>query len=315
MGVQLDLFERIGASSAMSVVAASEEEPSFAVAPESLAGQMDLFGDRWQRATAAHKALAAFDLNGAAEALRDAVRLYASDASLKERADVVARLATSLRGARRKTRSEAQALAAIGPKVPAFLAEHWHRNLAQLMEQEGGEGAALDGVPAGVHWLRAGDLERAEASLRATLAQEPANCRVRGYLADVLVAQDRLAEARMAYRDSLASSPSEVDIVGAADIAVRDLPLLAQEEFDLPGEPIEWAAAVGLIEGVFLPPSSVPGDWVDDVVLAELTPGLRFYRWLVAEKMARDDAQRMACRRAMKALSPRLMKALLDRRQ
>jgi hypothetical protein len=65
---------------------------------------------------------------------------------------------------------------------------------------------------------------------------------------------------------------------------------------------------------VFVRPPHLPDDWVGAEALEPLAPGVRFYRWLVAEKVARDDAQRIACRRAMKALSPRLLKILLDRR-
>ena len=100
----------------------------------------------------------------------------------------------------------------------------------------------------------------------------------------------------------------------SVDIAVRDLPGLAEEDYELPGEPVHWAVAVGLLEGVFLPPSRLPDDWLEPAVLAKLPAGVQLYRWLVAEKVARDDAQRIACRRAMKALSPRLMKEVVGRR-
>ena len=110
---------------------------------------MDLFGDRWQRAAAAHKALESFELDAAAEALREVVRLYPADVTLLERADLVARLAASLRGARRKNQTLARALAAIEPKVPPFLATYWHRRLAERVEEEAGAGAVLDAVPAG----------------------------------------------------------------------------------------------------------------------------------------------------------------------
>lgn len=110
------------------------------------------------------------------------------------------------------------------------------------------------------------------------------------------------------YRDALARSPLQVDIAAVADMAVRDLPSLADEDYELPSPTVEWAAAVGLIEGVFIPPSTVPEE------SEELPPGVRFYRWMVAEKAARNDAERIACRRAMKALSPGLMRKVVGRR-
>jgi len=310
---QLDLFGHELVLQAKPAPTAPEQTPPSAPT-ESLADQMDLFGDRWQRATAAHKALERFDLEAAVEALREAVSLYPGDATLLERANIVAKVAAALRSARRKTKSMAWALALIEPKIPAFLADDWHRRLAEVMEEEAGAGAILEGISAGFHWLEAGDPARAEQSLRATLDREPSNCRARGHLGDALFQQGRVHEARLAYRDALSMEPADVAIASAADEAVRELPSQASDEFELPGAPVEWAAAVGLIERVFLPPASVPEEWLAPDTLAALAPGLRFYRWLVAEKFARDDARRIACRRAMKALSPRLLKELLDRR-
>ena len=313
MGEQLDLFGYKPVLQPEPSPAAPVDLPA-PLAPETSPGQMDLFSDRWQRAAAAHKALESFDLDAAAEALREAVRLYPADVALLERAEVVARLAASLRGARRKHPTLARALAAIEPKVPPFLATYWHRRMADLLEVEGGAGAVLDAVPAGFHWLRAGEVFRAEESLRSTLAREPSDCRARGYLADALFAQERQAEARIAYREALALAPSQVDMCNVGDPSVQELPSLAETEYEIPGAPVEWAAAVGLLEGVFIPPLHLADDWVGAQTIGGLAPGVRFYRWLVAEKLARDDAHRIACRRAMKALSPRLLKELLDRR-
>jgi tetratricopeptide (TPR) repeat protein len=315
MAEQLHLFVDDPVRAAAPVADAPRAQVAAAEEPEPSASQMDLFGDRWLRASAAHKALEAFDLDAAAGAVREAVLMYPSDTALRERADLVNRLAASLRRARRENETRARALAAIEMEVPAFLGVSWHRSLAESIEQEAGEGAALDGVPAGLHWLRAGDPVRAEQSLRATLAREPSDCAARSYLADALFAQERGPEAKTAYRDALAAAPSEVDITRAADPSVRALPGLAEDEYELPGVPVEWAAAVGLLEGLFLPPSPVPHDWVDAAALGRLPPGVRFYRWLVEEKAARDDAHRIACRREMKALSPRLLAEVLRRKR
>jgi hypothetical protein len=96
------------------------------------------------------------------------------------------------------------------------------------------------------------------------------------------------------------------------DRTVAGLQSGAQQELDLPGAPAQWAAALGILESLFIPLSPLPADWVDGSVLARLAPGQRFYRWLVAELAARD-AQRIACRREMKALCPRLLKERLLR--
>lgn len=308
MGEQLDLFGDKPARPQEPVAPAPEPLVPVVTEPGPLPGQMDLFGDRWLRASAALKALESFDLDLASEALREAVRLYPSDADLLGQANLVAGLAGSLQRAGASL-SGARAMAAIEQEVPGFLGTYWHRSLAELMEEEGGSGAVLDGVPAGLHWLRAGDTSRAEESLRATLSCDAPNCRARAYLADALFVRGRQSEARMMYRDALASLPLEVDIAAVVDMAVRDLPCLAGEEYELPEPWVEWAAAVGLLEGVFIPPS--------DIILnpdAALLPGLRFYRWMVAERAARTDADRIACRRAMKALSPRLMREVVERK-
>ncbi|MEI8254856.1 MAG: hypothetical protein WCJ30_04210, partial [Deltaproteobacteria bacterium] len=74
-----------------------------ATSAEVTVGQMDLFGDRWLRAAAAHKALEVFDLEAATVALRGAEGLYPTDASLLERTERVASLAAALREAQRRT--------------------------------------------------------------------------------------------------------------------------------------------------------------------------------------------------------------------
>ena len=313
MGEQLDLFGGTSVPPAKPLGTESEQTPVDA-GSEPLPGQMDLFGDRWLRAAAAHRALETFDLEAASKALREMMRSYPSDPTLQERAVLVERLGARLRKVRRQESSAARALAAISPDVPSFLAKEWNRCLAEWMEVEAGSGATLDGVPAGLRWLRAGDPPRAETSLRATLERNASDGRARGYLAEALFAQNRQHESRLLYRDALAESPAEVDLTCTADIAVRDLPGLAEEEFELPGAAIEWAAAVGLIEGVFIPPANVPSDWLATATLAALPPGVQFYRWLVAEKAAEDHAARVACRRAMKALNARLLKEVLDRK-
>lgn len=276
------------------------------------AGQLDLFGDRWLRAAAAHRALETFDLEAATAALRDTVALYPSDISLLGRAERVSKLARTLR---ETPGTRATALVAIEPEVPAFLSTAWNLQVATEIERELGAGGVLDGRPAGYFLLRAGAIERAERSLRATLARDRENGRARGYLGDALTARDQRSEARAEYRDALARSPRTVDLPSVSDVEVRDLPAVAEIDHDVPGDPVDWAAAVGVIEGTFARPHDVPSDWLDAVVLEVLAPGQQFYRWLVGELAARDDAERIACRRAMKALCPSLLKAALDRRR
>ena len=75
---------------------------------------------------------------------------------------------------------------------------------------------------------------------------------------------------------------------------------------------ISQRCAVGLVEGVFVPPPRTPPDWVDNAALEQLSVGIRCYRWMVAERAARQYEERIACRRAIKKISPRLLKDFLE---
>lgn len=316
MGEQLDLFSARPSTRLAVVPAAGGDDAPTPVAgtdaPIDLAGQMDLFGDRWLRAAAAHKALETFDLDAASIALCETVKLYPSDTGLAERATRITELAAALREATATTHSEAAALAAIELKVPPYLSNVWHLRLAAAIEHE--PGATLDGCPAGLHYLRGGALERAEQSLRASLAQDAFNARTRAYLGDALFALGRRANARIEYREALASDPSAVDLANLLDEAVRDLSDVAAIDHEVSGDPVEWIAAMGLIEGVFVRPLEPPPAWFDATAVDGAATGVRFYRWLVVEMAAKNGDERLAARRAMKALSPGLLKAVLARR-
>ena len=321
MAEQLDLF---GMSPAR-VAPPRRTEPTPAPAPQPDSGdaglarmvldagleQMDLFGDRWLHASTAHEALRSFDLEAATVALWGAVDLYPSDLELRQRAEQIEALAAALDEALATAPSRAHALASLGEWVPAFIETRWHQAVAQAIEDEGGPGASLGDTPAGLYWLRAGLAFSAETSLRATLALDPTSARVRAYLGDALFAQDRKPEARILYRDALAMAPAEVDVDAIADAAVRGLPEIARLDYELTDRPLEWAAAVGLVEGVLTPPTPTR-TWLDAGELEPLAPGQRLYRWLVAEPLASGE-QRIAARRAIKALSPSVLKAWLER--
>lgn len=312
MAEQLDLFTRLPVPMLETNPALDEQlDDRVSETTPVPQAQTDLFGDRWLLASDAHEALRSFDLETATEALSKVIRRYPTDTTLLKRAEVVARLTDRLRRERHKGKSMVRALATLQGLVPAFLAAQWHRRLAESMEAEGGPGATFDGIPAGLHWLRADDAVRAEQSLRFTVANAPSDYRMRGYLADALAAQQRFSEARVEYRDVLSIAPWDVDFTNLIDIAVRDLPRLAQYEYEVSGPPVEWAASVGLLEATFLPPPIRDRNWLDPTVLERLVPGLRFYRWLVAERTERDDEKRVACRREMKALDSNLLKRLL----
>lgn len=99
------------------------------------------------------------------------------------------------------------------------------------------------------------------------------------------------------------------------DREVAELPASAELEYDVPGPPLEWVAATGILEGLFTPPRRAPDGWTEPAALESLAPGTRFYRWLVQETSASSDAARIACRRAMKALAPKLLERVMRRRR
>lgn len=319
MPEQLGLFDR-----RPQVPAAPEPVPAEAPEPAPLAGtgarptdarQGDLFGDRWLRARAVLAALEVFDLDLASEELAKLAAVYPDDAAMGERTAAIEELARAFADARRATTTRADALLAIETHVPVWAEQAWRRHLAETIEREAGPGGEHRGVPAGLHWLRAGDGAQAEASLRALLARDPSNARVRAYLGDALFFQENRYAARVEYRDALAMAPGDVDLESLLDREVADVTSIAEFELELPGPPLEWCAAVGVLDGVFALPKDTPPGWTDAAALASLPSGLRFYRWLVAEFLAESDDERLACRRAMKGLSPQLLERLLRRRR
>lgn len=317
MADQLGLFDRKPQPAPPEPIRTPEppEPKPVAVAPPVDARQSDLFGDRTLGAAAVQRALFDFDLVGATEALRELVVRYPEDPALRERAGALASLAASLERGRAASPSEARALLAIAELVPAHLEAAWLRRIASTIESELGNGAALDGTPAGVYWLRADEAARAEVSLRETLLREPNDARARGHLGDALFAQGRGELARNEYRDALADAPGDVDLARLLDREVAELPASAEFEYEVTGPPHEWSAATGILEGLFKPPRRVPERWTEPAALESLAPGVRFYRWLAREISASSDAERIACRRAMKALAPKLLERVMRRRR
>lgn len=264
-------------------------------------GQLGLFSDRWLSATGAHAALERFELQEATSALHSLLQRYPGDRSLMERAAAIERLSGALAQARALGASTASALARVSRAVPAFIEPFWRRRLALAIEAEAGPGGVVEGVPAGFHWLALGQLSEAENSLRNTLERDPRDARARAYLADVLTLQGRQAPARAQYRDAFAQRPSLVDLERLRDAAVQRLPALAECEFEVPGDGVEWVAAIGVMTGTFLAP-----DWAALRATSSAdarSTGVEFYHWLGRELLADSMPDRLACRRAMRALA------------
>lgn len=319
VGMQLDLFGR--AASPVEVLPEVDTTPLPGDRPEDivLPGQMDLFGDLRLRTIHAREAIEAFDLESASAILSEALERYPRDDSLRELEALRKKLAIALKESRCDHLTEARAFRAIAGEVPQSLRAFWHRRLADLIDAEFGEGAMLDDIPSGVHWLASGDTARAVRSLRATVAREPKNGRLLALLGDALVAHGSEGPARIAYRDALITAPMDIDIASLRDKSVAGLADIARKDFNVPGPPCEWAAAVGAVTGVLpLHGSGDPAVDAQDVqgaVDSEGPAGIRFYWLIVAEHLTQTHAERITHRRAMKELCPDLFAELLEQRR
>ena len=272
--------------------------------------QRDLFGDSWLKSNEAQAALNEFDLAGALALLAPIAQSCPDDEALQKLTATIKQLDGTLTGGVARSGSECVTLLSLDAQVPDFLRSAWHRRVARAVEQE--SQLAADRAVAGCHYLRAGELVAAEQTLRSTLAELPFHALARCHLADTLALQGRLPAARIEYRNALAQHPAEVDWAGLVDREVADLPAMAELDYGVQGDPLEWTAVVGVIEGIFMTPTAAPnrkptpGD-------SPVSPGLQFYDWMVAELAATDNAVRLTARRQLKAISPTMLAKYLTR--
>lgn len=308
---QLDLFGNAMDMDLLPPGGALVESAEQAEVPCSLEGQLDLFSGPVVRSLEAQSKLERFELWAGAIELGWAVVAYPSDSSLRDRADQVSRLAARFEAERMRRGSQVAALLSIASAVPTYLQQSWHRCLARALEAEGGKGAVHVGGPAGLHFRLGGELEAAEVSLRTSLDLHPADARLRSYLADVWSLLGRPKQARLYYRDACACTPCRVDWARIADEEVAQLPHVAELDYEVTGDPQTWAAAIGLLERVFIPPEQAP---IRAGAESDVAPGLRFYDWLVRDLAAANHDEHLVARRAMKALDAQLFDHYLHHR-
>jgi tetratricopeptide (TPR) repeat protein len=276
--------------------------------------QLDLFTDRHLRYAAARRALLALDIVSAAGTLRAYLRSYPQDETARRDLDLV--LCLERRLSEVPADSELDRLLGLRELLPDELVSQWHGRLAACAEASLGAGAHIDGDPAGLHWRLAGELDRAIASLRATLKRSALDARTRAYLADVLFLRGLLEEARREYLRAFVDEPTTVDCAGLADPAVAEVVDRASE-YAAPGPAVTWVAAIGTVERVFSgPPLAVPvGELVATPSGTPSRPaGLRFFDLILAERAARTLDERIEVRRRMKELCPQLLAAYMRRK-
>jgi hypothetical protein len=276
--------------------------------------QLDLFEERTMRLEACRRALAhALDLETAREELQRFAARHGADAAAEGLLATVSAIGEALAAETARHGDAVAALLGIEQAVPDGLRAGWHRRVALEAERRGGGGCRAGYESAGFHFLRAGDLERAEPSLRAMLERAPGDARSRAHLGDVLCLRGSVDAARVEYLRALIDGPQAVDWEGMADADVAALPSIAATEHAAAGDPRGWSAAVGTVEGVLPWPAPMLAGLGDPRPPDDEQPGLRFYRLLCEERAARALPDRTRIRRSMKALSPSLLQAYLER--
>jgi hypothetical protein len=208
--------------------------------------------------------------------------------------------------------SELDALLALDAVVPAELRSAWHARFAVVAQREHGRGASIaGGEPVGFHLLAAGQPEQAAESLRATLELAPADARARAFLGDALYLVGAADRARREYFCAFLDDPSRVALEHIADPAIARLVDLARDEYELEAPAAPRVPAIGIVERVFSSPQAqLPGLLGTTV---ERTGPAAFVELIARERAGRTLDERVAARRQMKAMAPRLFESYLKR--
>lgn len=284
-----------------------------------LGAQLDLFDARNLRLEDARRALAG---GRAEDACRELARLRNS---YPDDLGIAAELSFALTLMRRLGEIEAMAPA----ERPRSLMELAHgatagvrawllRRAAGELRHASGPTALLDGKPASVLLLEAGDAHTAW-TIAAEAVRDSPRARFLSYLADVEHRLEHRSRSRARYREALALDPYDVDWDVVADDDVKSIPEIARTELELE-DGVAWAAPVGVVMRVLPigdpPPSPASPDGVQDHPPA-LAPALghahEFLRALVRATQDRG-ANAIDARRQMRALAPQLLAAYLETR-
>ncbi len=278
--------------------------------------QLDLFEAHARRLVRGRGALADFDLPAAKREFEEFLSAYPEHPDARRGLALAARLQSRTTELEAEHGDRVKALLVLEGEIDDDCREGWSRRLAREAEMLGGDGCRLpDGTPAGLHWMRGGALHEAERSLRHTLKIAPDDAPVQALVGDVLFLKGDPEGARWQYLHAFLTDPSSVAPVPLADPDVAGLPIIARDDYQVPGSAAPWVPAVGTVEGVFsLPAPLIPG--LQDPALArpeQKSPGFDFYRCLLQERAASSREERVSIRRRMKALCPALLAAYLER--
>jgi hypothetical protein len=280
--------------------------------------QLDLFGDRHLKLEDARRALAE---GRPQDACRELFRLrdcYPADPGIAAELDLTRTLMLRLGEIDAMAPGERpRRLLALARATTAGIRTSLLRRAAVELRQAGGPSALLDGKPASVLHLEAGDPHTAWMAATEAARDRP-RARFLAYLADVEHRLDHQGRARARYREALADDPYDVDWEELADDDVKALPEIARTELALE-DGLAWSAPVGVVLKV-LPigdPPSPPSAPHEDVPDKPHAPALEhahdFLRALVRATRERG-VNAIDARRQMQALAPQLLAAYLERR-
>ena len=293
-----------------------------------LPGQLHLFGDRAVRLGRARAAIAEARLADARRELGELKKRFPDDPHLAREAARVTKLARRFEAALASPPdARAPALLDLARSVEAA-EEPWASLRRAVLRRLAGDLLArsdtilLDGEPPGFYLMEAGDLDEARASLARAAAALPA-AHTLFLLGDATLLAGARPLARRAYLEALVLDPFDGRLAAVRDDDVRALPDVARDELEIEEEPAAWSAPAGVVTGVLPSPAILPRE--------ALAPGLPGGR-TAAEREALERARAfvralaeaaspegrgagaIAVRRAMKAISPALFAAYMERR-
>jgi hypothetical protein len=187
------------------------------------------------------------------------------------------------------------------------------RRAAVELRQASGPTAMVDGQPASVLLLEAGDAHTAW-TVAAEAVRDSPRARFLSYLADVEHRLDHRSRSRARYREALALDPYDVDWEAITDDEVKALPEIAETEFELE-DGVAWAAPVGVVLQVLPVGDPPPSSGSHDTFAAPLPLALEhardFLRALVRAAQGRG-ANMIDARKRMRALAPHLLSVYLE---
>jgi hypothetical protein len=166
---------------------------------------------------------------------------------------------------------------------------------------------------AGRWYLESGDPDGARDVLHAMLSRAR-SASLLFALGDVETRRGDRTSARRCYRDALLLDPFDTGFEETIDEEVLRLVDIAETEVEVESEPRAWAAAVGIVSGLLVPPTDLPVDllephgWAPTVreAIRRMRQFVRAFSLTVQSRAVVDAKSIVEARRIMKSASPAL---------